>query len=765
MQVDAGPILRTSPPRAARAVTAEPVARSEHGLRAALRAVPRSSRLLFAVLAGLLLMVVAYVLLPLAESTQEITYQVIATGALIVGFLGLKVHRPARSRGWLLLLLGYSGWVIGDLVWVLEQHLLPEQYPAPSDALYLSAYLLLGAGALIFVRTRHAGRDLSALLDAAILTTGAGVLVVVFLIVPLTHDSSLSPVAKAVISAYPFGDLFLLGVIARMYTAPGARTPSYRLLTASLALTLVADVVWNAAVTLTGETISSTWMDAGWLVAYLSIGAAACVPSMKTLAEPAPGRAETTLTRTRLTALSGGLLLPALVLLAEGATGHEVLWPVIGAGSLILSALVLIRMIGLLNVVQRQAQRLAALARTDALTGAPNRRSWDLELAQACERSQERGTSLSVAILDLDRFKSYNDSRGHQAGDRLLREAVAAWTEALPAEAVLARYGGEEFAILFPGATPERAAIAVERLRRLTPDGQTFSAGIAGWDPATDPSSAISTADQALYLAKRSGRDRVIVHGVDPQPGDPQPGEPNGALPAFTMLTQPIVDLASATVAGHEALTRFSGPPTALGVDEVFRQAHRHGYGDLLELAAIRAALVLDGRPDGHDLYVNASARALISERFLAGLPADLHGIVIELNEQTDDIELAAVAEVVVRLRDRGARIALDDVGAGAQEFARLATLRPDIVKIDRSLISGSAGDPARTAVIRALIGYAAELGLTTCAEGIEEVADLQHLSRLGITYAQGYLLARPGNDWHLSLGPLEVEAVPAHSL
>jgi diguanylate cyclase (GGDEF)-like protein len=716
---------------------------------------PRSSRVLLTALAMLALLVPGYVLLPLADGAQQILYQVIATGALVLAFVGLKAHAPDRSRGWLLLLLGYSGWVVGDLVWTFEQRLIPEQYPAPSDALYLGSYLLLGAGALIFVRTRHTGRDLSALLDAAILTTGAGVLVVVFLVAPLAHDSTLSLTAKAVLSAYPFGDLFLLGVITRMYTAPGARTPAYRLLAASLAFTLLADIAWNVAVTVSGESVSSTWIDAGWLAGYLLIGAAACVPSMRTLAEPAPGRAETTLTRSRLTALTGGLLLPALVLLAQGGTGHEVLWPVIGAGSLILSALVLVRMLGLLNIVQRQTQRLATLASTDALTGAPNRRSWDLELARACERSQEQRTMLSVAIIDLDRFKSYNDSRGHQAGDRLLREAVAAWTEALPAGAVLARYGGEEFAVLFPEATAQSAAVAVQRLRRLTPDGQTFSAGIATWDPATDPTTAISAADEALYVAKRSGRDRVIVHGVNLEQT-----YPNGPLPSFTMLTQPIVDLATATVAGHEALTRFSGPAVMIGVDEVFRQAHQHGYGDLLELAAVRAALVLEGRPEGEDLYVNASARALISERFLAGLPSDLRGIVIELNEQTDDIELSAVADVVVRLRARGARIALDDVGAGAQEFARLATLRPDIVKIDRSLVSGSAEDAARTAVIRALVGYATDLGLSTCAEGIEDVADLEHLGRLGITYAQGYLLARPGTDWQLRSMPPRSAAV-----
>jgi hypothetical protein len=192
---------------------------------------PRLPWILFAAWAALALAVPVYVLVPMSDSPHQVFYQVIATGALIVACLGLRRHRPVQRRGWVLVLLGYGGWVGGDLMWTIEQHVLPGRYPAPSDGLYLSAYLALGAGALIFVRTRRGGRDLAALLDAAIITVGAGVLVVVFLVAPLMQDSSLSLPGKVISSAYPLGDLFLLGVIARMYTAPGARTAAFRLLT------------------------------------------------------------------------------------------------------------------------------------------------------------------------------------------------------------------------------------------------------------------------------------------------------------------------------------------------------------------------------------------------------------------------------------------------------------------------------------------------------------------------------------------------------
>jgi len=486
-------------------------------------------------------------------------------------------------------------------------------------------------------------------------------------------------------------------------------------------------------------------MDAGWLTGYLLVAGAACMPSMRVLAEPAPDRREAMPSRGRLAALTAGLMLPGAALLVDGATGGEVRWPVIGVGTLVLSLLVLLRMVGLVHVVQAQAVRLAALASSDSLTGAPNRRTWDLELSRACQVSREHGTTLSVGVVDLDRFKAYNDANGHQAGDRLLREAVAVWTEALPADTLLARYGGEEFAVLFPGYAPEAAAILLEHLRAVTPDRQTFSAGVALWDPASDPATAIAAADEALYVAKRAGRDRVVVHGTASAMAAQSAMERPRQLPDFATVVQPITDLRTFSVTGHEALTRFTGPEAEAGVAEVFRAAHAGGDGDLLELAAVLAGLGLADRPAGQDLYVNVSARALISERFLAGLPARLDGVVVELGENVDDVELERLAEVATLLRARGARVALDDVGAGAQEFARLARLRPDVVKIDRSLVSGCSRDQGSAAVLRALVSYARDLRLTLCAEGVEDPADLRQLMALGVTHAQGYLLGRPG--------------------
>jgi len=709
------------------------------------RSADTSARVLLVGLALLALSVPGYVLVPMSENRHQALYLVIAGTAVLIGFLGLRLHHPERRRGWFLLLLGAAGWVSGDLLWTLEQHLLPDRYPAPSDALYLCAYLAFGAGALAFVRARQGGRDVAAVLDALIVTTGAGVLVGVFLIGPLAADSTLSPAAKAISSAYPLADLFLLGVVARMYSAAGSRTVSYRLLTAALTATLIADTGFEVTALVSDDSTSSYWTDAAWLTGYLLLAAAACVPSMKDLDEPGPDRSGPIPTRGRLLALAAGLMLPGVVLLVDGATGDGIDWPVIGIGTLLLSGLVLFRMDGLLNIVQDQAIRLSALARSDFLTGAPNRRTWDHELPRACRLSRERETTLCVAILDLDRFKAFNDTHGHQAGDRLLQEAVSAWTQVLPAEALLARYGGEEFAVLILGVTAADLVRLLHRLRSVTPGGQTFSAGVAVWDPHTEPGTAVAGADEALYAAKRAGRDRILVHGQ-------ALSTTTRSLPSFSMVTQPIIDLTTSSVSSHEALARFTGLEGGGGVQEVFRRAHTVGDGDLLELAAIRAALDLPGRPYGHDLFVNVSARAVVSERFLSGLPTQLHGVVIELSEDPDGIQPAVVAGAVAALRARGARIALDDVGAGSQEFARLATLRPDVIKVDRSLVAGCATDATQTAVLFALVTYARRLGLTVCAEGVEQLDDLLQLADIGVTHAQGHLLALPGRTWQPQL-------------
>ncbi|MBV9953217.1 MAG: sensor domain-containing diguanylate cyclase [Acidimicrobiia bacterium] len=155
-------------------------------------------------------------------------------------------------------------------------------------------------------------------------------------------------------------------------------------------------------------------------------------------------------------------------------------------------------------------ERVTRLSRHDELTGLANRRRWDDHLAMELSRADRTGSPLVVALLDLDHFKWFNDEHGHLAGDRLLKEASAAWSAQLRPTDLLARWGGEEFALALPNTDLEGGAMVLERLRASTPQGQTFSAGLA--DAAgRDAITVMQSADSALYLAKESGRDRVVV--------------------------------------------------------------------------------------------------------------------------------------------------------------------------------------------------------------------------------------------------------------
>jgi diguanylate cyclase (GGDEF)-like protein len=179
-------------------------------------------------------------------------------------------------------------------------------------------------------------------------------------------------------------------------------------------------------------------------------------------------------------------------------------------GSVALFLLVVTRMALLLRQLEKQAAQVRELSRTDELTGLPNRRAWNDELPRAIERARRSAVPLSVAMVDLDYFKRFNDAYGHPAGDRLLASAAAAWQEELRAGDHLARYGGEEFIVLLPDADAEEATEVLARLQLATPLGQTFSSGLATLDGGETSDELLHRADQALYQAKHAGRNCVV---------------------------------------------------------------------------------------------------------------------------------------------------------------------------------------------------------------------------------------------------------------
>jgi diguanylate cyclase (GGDEF)-like protein/PAS domain S-box-containing protein len=154
---------------------------------------------------------------------------------------------------------------------------------------------------------------------------------------------------------------------------------------------------------------------------------------------------------------------------------------------------------------------LQTTIRTDPLTGLVNRRGWEEAIEREVAAAQRNRMPVSVALIDLDRFKRYNDTNGHQAGDRLLKHAAGAWMAVTRRSDTLARYGGEEFAMVLPDCDAQGALEVVERLRAATPYAQTCSAGVAEWDGEETADQLVARADAALYEAKGKGRNRALI--------------------------------------------------------------------------------------------------------------------------------------------------------------------------------------------------------------------------------------------------------------
>jgi EAL domain-containing protein (putative c-di-GMP-specific phosphodiesterase class I) len=224
----------------------------------------------------------------------------------------------------------------------------------------------------------------------------------------------------------------------------------------------------------------------------------------------------------------------------------------------------------------------------------------------------------------------------------------------------------------------------------------------------------------------------------------------------LTLVFQPIVDLAAATVAGYEALARFPG---SAGPDVWFAAAAEAGVAAELEALAIHKALAaVPSLPRDTFLTVNVSPHILGSapvQDALATRP-DLHRVVVELTEHTPVHDLAALRRQTDELRARGALIALDDAGSGYSGLQQLAVLRPQVVKLDRALVSDADTDPVRVALAEMLGEFAGRIDAWLLAEGIETQAELAAFAQLGVPLAQGWLLGRPSPGF----APLAPETV-----
>ena len=456
------------------------------------------------------------VLLP--SPAGDLVYLVAGAFAMAAVVVGVVRRTMPRPLPWALVAGGMACWVAGDVLWTWFDLVAgTDPFPSSADLLYLAGYPLLAAGLAVLVRRRTGGAvQRASLLDAAVLTTGLGLVTWVFLVVP-TAESGTTLLEKVVSTAYPVLDVVLLSLAIRLLLTFGGRTVSFRLLGGSMIVLLLADVLYALyeMYDLPGGMVSS---NTGFLLSYTGLAVAALHPSVSRLDE-AGREPALTLTRRRLVLLAAASFLAPGVQLATAATGIPSQEAITALASAALFGLVVLRLSGLAGHVQAQARQLAALVVTDPLTGAANRRGFGERLAALTARP---GEPLVLAMLDLDHFKRWNDTHGHAAGDVLLRDCVTVWRELLRGRDHLARWGGEEFAVLLDRCAEDEATTVVDRLRAATPHGVTCSAGIAVWDGAETGDELFLRADRALYRAKAEGRDRsVLADRADVSPSVP----------------------------------------------------------------------------------------------------------------------------------------------------------------------------------------------------------------------------------------------------
>ncbi|WP_083467717.1 putative bifunctional diguanylate cyclase/phosphodiesterase [Methylobacterium tarhaniae] len=430
---------------------------------------------------------------------------------------------------------------------------------------------------------------------------------------------------------------------------------------------------------------------------------------------------------------------------------------------------------------QRRAERrIAHMAHHDALTGLPNRVLFHQRLAEAVAA----GLPLGLLCLDLDHFKLVNDTLGHPAGDALLREVAERLRACLDADGLVARLGGDEFAILGPGGRDVLLGLADRIIaalgRPFALDGQDVtigaSVGIAlAPEHGDDPDGLLRKADTALYAAKADGRRtrRLFEPAMDAALQSRRALERDLraaiAAEALEVHYQPLVATGSLAVTGCEALLRWRHPDRGFVSPGAFIPvAEETGLiAPLGEWVLRRACREAAGWPGGVRVAVNLSPAQFRTPdlvgtvaRALAESGLDPARLELEITEQVMLEESTANVAVLHRLRGLGVRIAIDDFGTGYASLSYLQAFPFDKIKIDRSFTAAVGREATAVAIVQAVIGLGASLGITTLAEGVETEAQLAFLRRSGCGEVQGFLFSRPVPADELR-GLLAASAVP----
>jgi diguanylate cyclase (GGDEF)-like protein len=423
----------------------------------------------------------------------------------------------------------------------------------------------------------------------------------------------------------------------------------------------------------------------------------------------------------------------------------------------------------------RLESELSYQAFHDSLTGLANKALFTDRLNLAVARMERTRKPMAVMFLDLDNFKTVNDSLGHSVGDELLGVVAEVLLGCIRSTDTAARLGGDEFAVLIDYleghsdivALAERILTALRRPVTLgtTEVVATASIGITFGVPGTTGEQLLRNADLAMYRAKEHGKDRfeefrdhmhtAIVERLELE-ADLR--RTMGGNQELVVHYQPVVDLTTGAIIGFEALVRWQHPLRGLLAPGLFVPfAEEVGLIDVVDRFVLAEAcaqlhywqergLVAPGT----EISVNLSARELTDPgtathvaEMLAGSAFDPSNLILEITESAMMHDTETVVQNLHALRALGLRIAVDDFGTGYSSLAYLEQFPVDILKIDRSFVTAlSDDDPAGLA--QAVIQIAETLGLMTVAEGVETAEQAERLRALGCRAAQGYHLGMP---------------------
>jgi diguanylate cyclase len=719
----------------------------------------------------------ALVCLPSSWMVRAGLLAAMGVGTVAAMLVGLRANAPVRRGPWETLLLGAV--VLGLVGWVrVDRHTfghLAATSPLGPELGQLVGLGLVALAVSVFARAPHPfeHRNPDTVIDGALAGLAAYVVCWAYVVEP---TGALSTVQRAMLPLPVSIDVFML-VVAMVGIVPRIRrSGSGRALLCVLGALAIGDFLYLGD-DLRRFAVPLGVVGAAYVAAAGALGFAFLHPSMRRLFGGRLGTAEQSPGRARLSLV---VLVPAaLVVVGLSALHTRDQRALLGAALAGTFVLVVVRVLRAVSSTRASVASLEHQARHDPLTGLGNRALIQQAIDAALSRSSQR-TQVAVIFLDLDRFKTVNDIHGYSCGDQLLAEVGQRLVSTFSDRAVVARVGGDEFALLVhPVATTGAARHEAERARRLlrtpfhiynTEIMVTASVGVvvsSGAEPTTDAETMLRDADTAMYQAKAAGRDAVSV--FDPSMRDRLADrlalehDLRLALEReeFVVMFQPIVSLGdeATIVVGLEALLRWDRPtrglvPASLFVECAEASGLLREIGDWVIGESARHLAKWRRVAGGENLFVsvNVSALHLRSPSLADGVRVALaetglepSALCIEVSESTLMEDTALGVALVIRLKQMGVRLAVDDFGRGYGSLAYLKQFPVDYVKVDPQFIEALVvEDGAHETLVGAIVSMASSIGAICVAEGVETERQERALRGIGCELAQGFFYSWP---------------------